>query len=68
MLVYKILKRAAENGCSLSKGYVERMDEPTVWHADFVIRNVCFTHSFAKAFWGEKLMNINSMKYTKSIK
>lgn len=50
MFVYKVLKRAAGNGCSLSKGYIERMEEPTDWHADFVLRAVCFTHSFAKAF------------------
>jgi len=48
--VYKVLKRAAENGCNLSKEYVERMEGSTEWSPDFVLRNVCFTHSFAKAF------------------
>jgi len=50
--VFKVLNKAAENGCSLSKEYIERMNSGSLWEADFVLRNVCFTHSFAKAFWG----------------
>ena len=62
-VLIKAMKIANKNGCNISKGYIKRIQYcKGTWDAYFVSRVVCFTHSFAKAFFGNENSDIPTIK------
>ena len=52
--VADLLMIATSKGSKVAKQYFKRINEGNDWSPVTVVRMCCFTHDFAKAFWGEE--------------
>ncbi len=50
-VLYTVIETASKES-KFCENYLGRINSGSEWHASTIVRQVCFTHMFAKAFWG----------------
>ena len=56
--ILEILEKAESNGCESARFYAEKIRRGTIDKSpEYILHKVCFSHCFAKSFWGEDWKN-----------